>query len=298
MQSDRSNNFTQALGIIILAIFLFDLQGAIIKHLGQRYPVPQVMVFRNLFGLVPGLLVLYLSASWKASGRPFVIDKWPLAFGRGGLLVLAQICFYFSITRLELATATTLAFAGPVFVTTLSIPLLGHRVGWVRGSAVVCGFAGVIMVMNPATESFTPVLILPVVAALCYALSSVSSRFFDSSIPTALINLYAASSTFAGSLLLMLTLQAFIPVQSAGDWMFFILMGSIGGCAVLLMITAYRMCEPSSLSPFEYFGIPFSFILGYLFFNEAPFDRLFPGVIFIVAGGLFVVWREKRLKSK
>jgi len=90
-------------------------------------------------------------------------------------------------------------------------------------------------------------------------------------------------------------LQAYVPVESFYDWVLLVLMGLSGGFAVLLMITAYRMWEPSSLSPFEYFGIPFSFILGKIFFDESPIDRLFPGVLFIVAGGLLVVWRERRL---
>jgi len=293
-----SRSFSLALVTIISAIFLFDLQGAIIKHMGQQYPVSQIMVFRNLFGLIPGMLVLYLSADWKAQGRPFVIDKWPLAWGRGAMLISAQLCFYFSLTQLELATATTLAFAGPVFVTTLSIPLLGHRVGWVRGFAVLCGFGGVVAVMQPAGDAFSPQLLLPVAAALFYAFSSLTARFFDESIPTALINLYSAFSTFLGSCLLMLVLQSYTPVASLQDWMLFLLMGLVGGCAVLLLITAYRMWEPSSLSPFEYFGIPFSFILGYVFFDEAPIERLFPGVLLIVGGGLLVVWRERQLAAK
>jgi drug/metabolite transporter (DMT)-like permease len=72
-------------------------------------------------------------------------------------------------------------------------------------------------------------------------------------------------------------------------------MGLSGGLAVLLMISAYRATQLSNLSPFEYFGIPFSFVLGWLFFDEAPFDKLFPGALFIVAGGLLIVWREHRL---
>ena len=70
-------------------------------------------------------------------------------------------------------------------------------------------------------------------------------------------------------------------------------MGGVGGTAVFLLISAYRMADPSSLSPFEYFGIPFSFMLGWVFFNETPFDSLFPGVLLIVGGGLLVVWRER-----
>lgn len=297
MHLSYPRNFTLALCLMISAIFLFDVQGAFVKHLTQHYPVSQVMVFRNMFGLVPGLLLLYLSTEWKRQGRPFVIDKWPLAVGRGFMLVLAQVCFYFAVSRLELATATTLVSTSPVFVTLLSIPLLGHRVGWVRGVAVLCGFIGVVAVMQPAAETFSPILLLPVVAALCYALATLSSRFFDSSVPTPLINFYSASCTLIGSFLLMLTLQSFLPVQSVQHWLFFFMMGSAGGCAVLLLISAYRMWDPSSLSPFEYFGILFSFVLGYLFFDEAPIDRLFPGVILIVGGGLMVYWRERHLAA-
>ena len=71
-------------------------------------------------------------------------------------------------------------------------------------------------------------------------------------------------------------------------------MGLVGGFAVLALINAYRLARPSSLSPYEYFGIPFAFVLGWIFFDEAPFDRLLPGVLLIVAGGLLIAWRERR----
>jgi len=298
MQANLSPSFSVALTVIITSIFLFDVQGAFIKHLGERYPVPQIMVMRNLFGLLPAILVLCFSAVWAQQNRPIIIRQWRLALGRGCFLVAAQLSFYFSLTKLELATATTLAFAGPVFITTLSIPMLGHHVGWIRSIAVVCGFFGVVLVMRPGTESFSFELLLPVIAAFFYALGSLSSRYFESAIPTALINLYSSFSTCIGALLLMLLLRAYVPVLTLHDWMLLVLMGLSGGFAVLLMITAYRMWEPSSLSPFECFGIPFSFILGKLFFNEAPIERLFPGVLLIVGGGLLVVWRERRVAAK
>jgi len=77
------------------------------------------------------------------------------------------------------------------------------------------------------------------------------------------------------------------------DWFWLVAMGTVGGCAVLLMVSAYRLTRPGRLSPFEYFGIPFSFVLGWVFFGEAPFDKLLPGVIFVVAGGLIIAWRER-----
>jgi len=215
MQEKPAPNFAYALAAIVAAIFLFDLQGAFIKLLGQRYPVPQIMVFRNLFGLLPSILVLVYSVAWKEQGRPLVIGNWPLALARGFLLVVAQMSMYFSLTQLELATVTTLAFAGPVFITVLSIPMFGHRVGWIRGSAVVCGFLGVIMVMQPGAESFTLMLLLPVVAAFFYALISLTSRYFDSAVPTALISLYASCASCFLVCVLVVVLHAYSPVTSS-----------------------------------------------------------------------------------
>ena len=299
--TDDTNNtsptFLKAVFIIILAIFLFDVQGALIKYMGGSYPVEQIAFYRNLFGTLPNLLVLLFSARWHSTGRSVRLGLWHLALGRGFLLILAQISFYTALVHMELATATTLAFAGPLFVTTLSIPLLGHKVGWVRGFAVVLGFAGVVMVMRPGGDAFSLAALLPVAAAFFYALTSLSSRYFKAEEPTALISIYASVGALIAALALMLFNGTPIGLATTKDWLVFFAMGSAGGTAVFLLISAYRMADPSSLSPFEYFGIPFSFLLGWWFFNETPFDSLFPGVLFIVGGGLLVVWRERALSK-
>jgi len=290
--------FIKAVIIVMVAIFLFDIQGALIKYMGSSYPVEQISFYRNLFGILPNFLLLCLSTQWHANGRSLSVGRWQLALGRGLLLVLAQLSFYTALIYMELATATTLAFAGPLFVTTLSIPLLGHKVGWVRGSAVLLGFVGVILVMQPRGDAFSPVAVLPVAAALFYALTSLSSRFFDKDVTSALISIYGSVGAMIVVFILMLYKGYPILINNPADWLFFILMGSVGGTAVFLLITAYRMADPSSLSPFEYFGIPFSFMLGWIFFNETPFDSLFPGVLFIVGAGLLVVWRERALAKR
>lgn len=290
--------FAAAVVAIVIAIFLFDVQGAFIKHFGGRYSVPQISFFRNLLGMVPSLIALYLTASWHTQGRSFRLQNWRLALMRGGMIVCAQLCFYLSLTRMELATATTLAFAGPLFVTSLSVPLLGHTVGLWRAMAVLAGFAGVVLVMRPDVGGFSWSVLLPVTAAFFYSLVSVTSRFFEESVPTGLINLYSSGVAVVAMTVYLLFSGTWTPVPFGIDWLWIICMGCAGGCAVLLMISAYRLTEPSSLSPFEYFGIPFSFILGYLIFDEAPIDRLFPGVLLIVGGGLLIVWRENSIKLR
>lgn len=292
------NKLRMAVFTILVAIFLFDLQGALIKHMASRYPVEQISFFRNLLGIFPSLLVLYFSVEWRASQTPWRLDRWKLALSRGLILVCAQMCLYYALSHMQLATATTLAFAGPLFITLLSVPMLGHSVGWWRGGAVVLGFVGVVLVMQPASDSFSVVAFLPIASAFFYAIASLSSRLFHSSVPTALISIYASIAAMIAALLLVLINGQWVPLDSLADGAWFLAMGTVGGFAVLLLISAYRMADPSSLSPFEYFGIPFSFALGWLFFNESPFSSLFPGVLLIVGAGLLVIWREKKNKAR
>ena len=86
-------------------------------------------------------------------------------------------------------------------------------------------------------------------------------------------------------------------IQSSEHWVLMVLIGISGGIATVLFIYAYRLVAPSSLAPFEYLGIPSSFILGWIFFNEAPLDQLFPGVIGIIAAGMIVIWRDRKLSE-
>lgn len=289
-----SNHFLRAVVYILLATLLFDLQGVIIKFLGDRYPVQQLASFRNIFGLLPSLLVLLLSREWHSRGKRLKIRQWRLGLLRGLSIAVAQFCFYLSITRMELATAATLAYISPVLITILSVPILKHHVGLWRWIAVITGFIGVLMIMNPGSDLFTAYSLLPIVASLGYSLSTVCVPLFDDEVPTALLNMYASIGALFGALLILFATTGYLGVDSATDWLLLLAMGLVGGFAVLALISAYRLAKPASLSPYEYFGIPFAFILGWFFFDEAPFGKLIPGVFLIVAGGLLIAWRERK----
>jgi drug/metabolite transporter (DMT)-like permease len=288
------SHFLRAVFYLLLAILLFDLQGVIIKHLGERYPVQQLASFRNLFGLIPSLLVLLLSREWHAGGRKLGIRQWRLGLVRGLFIAAAQFCFYLSITKMELATASTLTYISPVMITMLSVPILGHQVGIWRWLAVLIGFLGVLVIMAPGSEVFTPYSLLPIGAALGYSLSTVCVRLVDHRVPTALINMYASVGSLVGALAILYGSSGYQAVATAQDWALLVAMGMVGGFAVLGLISAYRLAKPASLSPYEYFGIPFAFVLGWIFFDEAPFDKLIPGVFLIIAGGMLIAWRERK----
>ena len=288
-----------AILVNLAGVFLLDLMGAIIKHLSSGpggYGAAELAAWRNLFAMIPALVVLWLSAEWHARGRRFRIRQWPLAWLRGGFVTMAQFLFYLSLARLEFATASTITFSMSLWIVVFSMPILGERVGPVRSLAAAIGFAGVIWVMQPGSEAFSLDALLPLGAAVGYALTSVTARLFDGDVPTALINLYSNTAALAGATALTLVTGGFSQVASAGDLAWLVAMGTFGGCGVLCLIISFRMTEPSNLAPFNYFGIPFAFALGWVFFDEAPFDRLFPGVILIVGGGLMIFWRERQLR--
>ncbi|MEM1162127.1 MAG: DMT family transporter [Pseudomonadota bacterium] len=293
-EAPSPKRIAQAIGIILSGIFLLDLMGVFIRMLSDTYPASELAVFRNMFGLVPGIIVLLLSADWHARGRKIGMRQWKLGFARGLFVTFAQFCYYIALTKLEFATASTLAFAGPMIVVALAVPILGEHVGPWRWAAVLIGFGGILLVMRPGSDVFTWAALLPLGAAAGYATSAVLVRLVDRDVPSALVNCYSSFSAMFGAALLMLILEEPVAIQSWTDMALIAAMGCSGGSGVLCLIISYRLVQPSLLAPFEYTGIAFAFILGWVFFNEAPFARLFPGVLLIVGAGLLIIWRERR----
>lgn len=293
MKPDRT--FTAVL-LLLCALTLFDAMGLIIKHLSPRYDAAELAAYRNTFGLIPSLIVLYASNDWHAKGRIWKLRQWPLALARGVILTFAQFLFYLSLGILTFATASTITYANSLFAVGFATVLLGEKVGWIRWSAVVLGFIGVIWIVRPGSDTFSPAALLPLGAAVCYALVGVTARMMDPDVPTPLINLYSSIVALLGAVVLAFATGGFTPLDQPSDIWWLIAMGGFGGSAVLLLIMSYRMAEQSNLAPFNYFGIPLAFVLGWVFFDEAPWEELFPGALLILASGLMIVWREQRLK--
>lgn len=282
-----------AIILSLIALMLFDGMGLIIKHLSNDYSATELTVWRNLLGLFPTLIALWSSRTWRTSGKALKMRQWKLALLRGAIVMFAQLSFYISLGVMAFATASTISYSTALFTTAFAIPILGERVGWVRWSAVLIGFLGVIMVIQPGAEGFSSYALFPLAAAVFYALVGVTARLFDDDVASAVVNLYSSFSSIVIAILITYFWSGFNTIKSAIDMLWIILMGGLGGTAVLLLVISYRMTEQSNLAPFSYFGIPLSFILGWLFFNEAPWSTLYPGGILIAAGGLLIVWRER-----
>ncbi len=157
--------FLVSVALLLAGIVLLDFMGAVAKHLVERYPAQQFSIARNLFGMLPTFAILL----WEARGRiglhSIRLRQWRLGLARGLMVAVAQLALYGAYRHLELATVAVIAYSGPLFITMLAIPWLGERVGIWRWTAVLGGFAGVVLVIGPGTEVFTWFSILPAVAA-------------------------------------------------------------------------------------------------------------------------------------
>ena len=280
--------------LLLLGVFLLTFMGAQIKLLGGRFASTELAAWRNLFGMIPTAVILAMARDWRARGRPLKLRRWKLALMRGVFVTFAQLAYYLALVSLEFATASTLLFAGPMFVTALSAVLLGSPVGPWRWGAVVAGFAGCAMILRPGTDAFALAALLPLCAAFGYALTSTTSKLIDAEAPTALINLYSSCSALVGAVILALATGGFTQPESLAELGLLLGMGASGGTGVVCLIAAYRLTTPAVVAPFEYFGLLFAIALGWAMFGEAPFDTLLPGAPVIVAAGLVIAWRERR----
>ena len=274
---------------LVLAVLMFDTMGAIVKYLSANYPPQQLSLFRNLFG--------HCRARRYCS--PPAPGTWPVGrggSGNGGWVDARRLCrarairFYAALGHLAFATATTLAFAGPDHHRPVGAGS-GSAVGPWRWSAVVIGFAGVVLIMRPGADVFSLHALLPLGAAFGYACSSVTVQRFDRDVPSPLINLYGTGGALVGAAALVLFSGGFVPVAGPQDWLWLIAMGGLGGCAVLCLITAIAAPDPAIWRHWNISASPFLHP-GWAIFDEAPFDRLWPGAMLVVGAGLLIIWRE------
>ena len=286
------NNLFIAVILSLSGLFLLDCMGIAIKYLREDYPAAQLSVFRNLFGMLPCFIALYFSQDWHNQGRKVAIKQWKLGLFRGVFVSVAQLCLYTSYLYIPFALVATMEYTGPMMVTLLAIPLLGEKFGWYKSLAVISGFIGILFIMEPWSEDFNIIILLPILAALGYSLARVTALNFTMDTPTPLINIYGQIGTMVCSLLLVLIFNMWENFKNIYDIFILLLMGIAGGTGTLLLIYGSRRAELSKIMPFDYIEIFFALILGWIFFKEWPVDQLFPGALFIIIGGIIIYLRQ------
>ena len=278
---------------MLLAILCVDMYMVVIKFLGDEYTVIQLAVFRNIAGVIPLFILILFTKEYLSVFKNLSNKFLVLSFFRGLGFLSMNIFIFISVINLEFATAMVLTFSSPFFIVILSIIFLKDKVGIYRWSAIFIGFFGVVLIMRPTSDIFNYYSIFPILTAIAWAFTVIILKFIPQGHSTAKIQLYTLIFNVTGAVILFLITTGHTEIKSTQDFLLMILTGILGGTAAILFIYAYRLISASKMASFEYFGIPSSFVLGWLFFNEAPWEQLFPGVFVIVFAGMIIIWRDK-----
>ncbi len=277
------------------ASLAFSLMYAMIKLAGS-FPVGEVIFFRSAFALLP---VFALSA-FTVGVRNAVVTQRPLFHI---LRSIAGVCGMFlnfaALARLPLADLTGFSFVAPIFAVVLAALLLHERVGAYRWGAVVIGFVGVLLMIEPhggvlhlLRAGYTNGAALALTGSLLSAFVVVFIRQMSSTENSEAIVFYfmLTCSVVSGVTLFW---HWVTPSWPALAWL--VLSGLLGGVGQLCMTFSYRYAEPSLLAPFDYVAMVWAVILGFFVLGEVPQPLVLGGAAIVVAAGLFIVWRERRL---
>ncbi len=284
----------RAILAILAAALLFAVAAGFVKALGGAIPLAQLVLFRSLFALPVLLPMLPAAGGWKV-----LRTRHPMSHAvRTFWGLLGMLSAFYGYATLPLANVTALGFTMPLFLTLLAVPLLGERVGWRRGLAVLVGFAGVLFMVSPAgtaAADLWPSLIV-LGGAFAWAMAMISIRSLgEKGEPGVAIVLWFAIGCAIVSLVASLPGWVW---PSALQWALLLGVGIASAFAQLLMTEAYRKGEPTLLAPFEYSGIVWTTLLGALVWAEAPDGWDAVGILILVGSGLYIWRREVRLGIK
>ncbi|MGF1445454.1 MAG: DMT family transporter [Pikeienuella sp.] len=297
--------------LMLVAMLCISINDMTIKRLSGDYPLHQMVFVRSAIGICFSFVIL------RAEGgiARLRTERAGLHFLRCLMIVIANLAFFASIAVIPLATATALFFAAPLFITLLSIPILGERVGPRRWTAVIVGFFGVVVMLQPWQTGTQPgmslgIAALPVLAALCYAAMQILTRWLRATAQASVMAIYiqgtflltgglfwlvAGDGRFADGLenpAALFLLRAWVwPV--AADVPHFLLIGLMSACIGYSLSEAYRSAAAAVVAPFEYLLLPLALFWGWAIFGELPGPWVFVGGVLVAAAGLYVFIRER-----
>ena len=276
-------------GVICMTLgaLVLTINDGMAKYLTESYPVGQVMALRGVS------IVVLLTAFYVVTGRTAAlkVNRWSHQLSRAVLMTCSTICFVTGLSLLPIADAIAIAFAGPLLTVALAIPFLGERVGWRRWLAILVGFAGVLIIVQPTGDAFRIAALAPLGAAFFGACRDVvTRRISGSESSSAILMISTTLVTLAGFLSWPL---GWAPIQSAHLWIFAV-SGIFVGVAQYLIIEGFRLGEVALVAPFKYTTLIWAVLIGAIFWGDIPGTGVWIGTVLVVGGGMYLLRSESK----
>ncbi|MBK6325985.1 MAG: DMT family transporter [Chloroflexi bacterium] len=295
----------KGIGFLVSAAFVISIQNIVIKWIGGDYSALQIVAFRSLIAL-PFTLVFYRYEGQR--GLP--TTKLPrLEYIRGLFLFLSYTTFMMGLASLPLAQIEAIRFSGPLMITFLSVVMLGEKVGPRRWVALVIGFMGVLLIVQPGSASFNLGSVFVLISVLFYALVVILTRKLQAEDSSATMAYYSSLVYLAAALILVPLPLIVGEMPNAHPSIAFLIrpwtmptlldglimagLGLIWAVWMYLLSRAYSLAQASVAAPFEYVSLPINIMWGFLIWREIPTWLTLAGAFLTLGSGLYVLYRER-----
>lgn len=295
---------------LVSGMFVFVFQDIIIKLLSEKVNLFQILFIRSILTITLVLLFLKISKQTKllSTSNPIIIAIRSLTFFVGFTL------FYYAQSQMPVANALTLFYVSPFFITILSMFVLGEKIDLGHWVIIILGFSGVYFITNPNFQEFNYINLLPVLCAMFYGVFMVLTKKYSTTESSfaQLFYLSLGSLLASGILGLIVGDGNFFSNNSVSmnymlrEWNFtntgdivLIVISALCGCiGSFLLISAYRIGNPSRITPFEYSGLIPTIMLGYLIWDDIPTKNTWIGILIIIGCGLYLFYRQNSFSDK
>ena len=284
------NNIRLGIWLMCATSFVFAVQDGISRHLAAEYNVLMIVMIRYWFFAA---FVIAIAIRTQGSIRVAAATSQPILQITRGLLLAAEICvMVFAFVKLGLIESHAIFASYPLLVAALSGPILGETVGWRRWTAIAIGFVGVLVILQPGVEVFSPYAVIPLTSAILFAIYGLLTR-------------YAARRDKAATSFFWTGVVGAIGMTCVGVWFWepmigpdWIWMGALcitGVTGHFLLIKTYEVAEASAVQPFAYLQLVFATSIGISVFGEKLESNVAIGACIVVAAGLFTLLRARRV---
>ena len=287
LRQDNPRNRLIGIGLLSAAVFWFAVLDTAAKWLVASLPLAQVVFLRFL-----GHAVFTGAMMGPALGRQLIQTRHPwLQLIRGLLLPVMTALNFWALQYLQLAETGSIQFLAPILVALIGHQILGERLDRGRWVAIIVGFIGVLVILQPGSRGFHPAMLVSLFQTSLYASFIVLTRRLAA-------DDRPESSNFLTALISVIVLAPFAWVEwrspdTALQWVVIAVTGLAGGLGHYLLALAPRYAPASTISPFIYTQILYMTLLGYLVFGDLPRSAVVVGGSIVIGSGLYLVFRER-----
>jgi drug/metabolite transporter (DMT)-like permease len=281
--------------LMLLTTLCFACMQSMIKWLAAAGDAPlhpfEIAFFRNLFGLV-ALVPMVFSGGFAGALRAFKTPRPGAHLLRAIVQTVGMLCFFTAVTLVPLAEVTSLSFSAPLFATTLAVLIMGERIRMRRITALVIGFAGVLLVLRPGVEAISTGAILAIVSSLCWGFAMTVIKSLSRTDSALTLTLYAG-----------VYLAVFTSIPAAMYWsaptlnqlLWLLGIGTVGTLGHLAFAQALRIADMSAVLPLDFMRLVWASAIGFFVFSEVPSLVAWMGGALIFSSATYIAVREAQL---